>query len=124
MWCYSAHNGSETYNLASLLGQAWLGALPSQVFCWVLGIPTCYSLLTVSLGQGKRLSFLILRACSVQFQVRTEHQGFIDEWMQMVIDLASCGAGSVPCLHHRMTSEHMVTDLWPDSGPGLDEPAH
>lgn len=42
----------------------------------------------------------------------------------MVMDRASCGSGSITGLHHRMTNEHMVIDLCPDSGPGLDEPAH
>lgn len=37
-----------------------------------------------------------------------------DVWLQMVMDFASCGTSCITCLHHRMTSEHMVSRLeWP-----------
>jgi hypothetical protein len=61
--------------------------------------------------------FCVPRAFSVQFQVHFEHQEFVDEWVQMVIDLTSCGAGSITCPHHRIRSEHMDSGLCPDYGP-------
>lgn len=126
--CYSAHDGSKTYNLASLPGKVWLGSLALPVFCQVHGMPHCrFYLLFFSdykLGGERSSLFYTLRTFLVQFQGHVEHQEFVDEWMQMVMDVASCEAGSITCLHHRMTSEHMVIDLWPDSGPRPDELAH
>lgn len=55
------------------------------------------------------------RSSSAQCWVHHGHQTFgVDEWTQMVMDVASCATGPLTCLHHRSTREHMVSRLdWP-----------
>lgn len=58
-----------------------------------------------------RLSSLYPQILPGQARIHCGHQTFVDEWMQMVMDFASCAAGPITYLHHRITREHVVSGL-------------